>query len=150
MVEGETEYEAKKFWTRARGLNNWNTSSSSDQSIVPTLNRSYGRSTAPALCESLGSDTLWIARFLDRAVVRPCKHMIAQGFQKRMIYVPFTFEFRDRIYDKAGGPVTSSQIVIECNACYNVVKKSIKMAPTKACDRLQRDDRKHSRHKKKN
>ena len=46
--------------------------------------------------------------------------------------------------------MTSGQIVIECNACYYLVQKSPKMDPRKVYDRLQREDRKHNRHKTKN
>ena len=45
--------------------------------------------------------------------------------------------------------MTSGQIVIECNACYYLVQKSPKMDPRKVYDRLQREDRRHNRHKTK-
>ena len=47
----------------------------------------------------------------------------------------------------ASQSTTAVQIVIEYHACYNLAKKSPKTDPTKVCDRLQREDRGHKRHK---
>ena len=66
-----------------------------------------------------------------------------------MIYVPFAFEFRKQISNSEGCSVTSGQIVMECNACYNLVKKSTENGSKKAWGELQREDREHNRHKPK-